>query len=141
MRLITKDIHYALKVLLYIVKDPLRITTVDELAKKLNMRRVFLRGVLQSLAKKGILKSFKGNRGGFRLNINPGKIHVIDVVNIFRKDEDIFSCLLDKDICPHLTNCVLMKEIIKANKGLNNILKKITILKLSKSINGQVKEG
>ena len=71
---------------------------MNELVKKLNMRRAFLRRILQALSKQGILRSLKGNGGGFMLNIKPDKIRVIDIVSIFRDDADIISCLLEKDI-------------------------------------------
>jgi len=140
MRLVTKNIHYAIKALLYIAKDSGRIVSVSDLVKKLNMRRAFLRRILQVLSKQGVLKSLKGNGGGFMLNINPNKIRVIDIVGIFRDDADIFSCLFEKDICPQPAKCLLMKEIKKTEAQLNDALRRLTIAKLFKSINGQVRK-
>lgn len=141
MKLVTKNIHYAIKALLYIAKDSDRIVSVNELVKKLNMRRAFLRRILQVLSKQGVLKSLKGSGGGFMLNINPDKIHVIDIVSIFRDDTDIFSCLFEKDVCPHPAKCLLMKEIKKTEAQLNDALRQLTIAKLLKSIGGQVRKG
>jgi len=138
MKLITKDIHYAIKALLYIARDPSRVVSVNELVKKLEMRKAFLRRILQVLSRQGILRSSKGRGGGFMLHINPDKIRLIDIVDIFRDDMDIFSCLFEKDVCFQPTKCLLMKEIKKAEERLNNALKRLTIAKLFKSINGQV---
>jgi Rrf2 family protein len=135
MKLVTKDIHYAIKSLLYFTRNPDGIVSVKELVKKLNMRRAFLRRILQVLSKRGVLKSLKGSGGGFMLNTKPDKIRVIDIVNIFRLDTDIFSCLFEKDICPKPGKCLLMREMKKIESRLNDALMQLTIAKLFKSIN------
>ena len=134
MKLVTKNIHYAVKSLLYIAKEPEKIVSVNELVKKLNMRRAFLRRILQVLSKEKILKSLKGSGGGFLLNVKPDKIRVIDIVGIFRDDTDISTCLFEKDVCPYPGNCLLMQEIKKTEIRLNRALRRLTIAKLFKSI-------
>jgi Rrf2 family protein len=134
MKLVTKNIHYAIKSLLYFAKDTARVVSVNELVKKLNMRKAFLRKILQALSKQGILKSLKGNGGGFMLNINPDKIRIIDIVSIFRDDSDIFSCLFEENICPHPDTCLLMRKMKNIESQLNNTLKQLTITKLLKSM-------
>ena len=113
---------------------------MNELVKKLNMRRAFLRRILQALSKQGILKSLKGNGGGFILNIKPDKIRIIDIVHIFRNETDIISCLLEKDICPQPDTCLLMRKMKGIESQLNNTLRQLTITKLLKSIGGQVRK-
>ena len=135
MKLITRNIHYAVKSLFYFTNNSSRIISVNELVKKLNMRKAFLRRVLQALSKQGMLRSLKGAGGGFILNADPGKIRIIDIVNIFRLDTDIFSCLFEKDICPQPGKCLLMREMKKIESRLNDALMQLTIAKLFKSIN------
>jgi len=140
MKLVTKNIHYAIKSLLYFAKDYTRVVSVNELVKRLNMRRAFLRRILQVLSKHGILRSLKGYNGGFMLNIKPDKIHIIDIVNIFRDKTDIIGCLLEKDICPQPDRCLLMRKMKGIESQLNRILKQLTIAKLLKSIGRQVRK-
>jgi len=140
MRLVTKNIHYAIKSLLYFAKDTARVVSVNELVKKLNMRRAFLRRILQALSKQGILRSLKGNGGGFILNIKPDKIRIIDIVHIFRNETDIISCLLEKDICPQPDTCLLMRKMKGIESQLDNALRQLTIAKLLKSMGGRVKK-
>ncbi len=134
MKLVTKNIHYAIKSLFYFALNPAKVISVNELVKKLNMRRAFLRRILQVLGKHGILKSLKGNGGGFMLNINPDKIRIIDIVHIFRTEKNIISCLLEKDICPHPNKCLLMLRMKNMESRLNNTLRQLTITKLLKNI-------
>ncbi|MDD5156211.1 MAG: Rrf2 family transcriptional regulator [Candidatus Omnitrophica bacterium] len=138
MKLVTKNIHYAVKSLLYFAKDPARVLSVNELVEKLDMRRAFLRKILQVLSKHGMLRSLKGHNGGFMLNIKPDKIRVIDIINIFRDEADIMGCLLEKDICPQPDKCLLMREMKEIELQLNNALRQLTIATLLKSIGRQV---
>lgn len=138
MKLITKNIHYAVKSLLYFAKDPTRVVSVNELVKKLNMRRAFLRRILQVLSGHKILNSLKGHGGGFILSTKPDKIRIIDIVHIFRNETNTISCLLEKDICPQPNKCLLMWEIKEIESRLNKTLRQLTITKLLKSIGGKV---
>ena len=74
MRLITKDVYYVIRSLLYIAQKPEKMTSVSELVGALNMRRAFLRKILQSLSKNKILKSVKGHGGGFSFNMRPSRV-------------------------------------------------------------------
>ena len=84
MKLVTKNIYYAIRSLLYIAQDRQKVVSVSDLVKKLNMHRAFLRRILQILSKHKILRSIKGKGGGFVLDIHPSKLLVIDIIEIFR---------------------------------------------------------
>ena len=134
MKLVTKNIHYALKSLLYFAERPAKVITVGELVKKLNMRRAFLRRILQVLSRHRILKSSKGKGGGFLLNTHPSKLRIIDVIRIFRGKIDIMNCLLEKDVCPYPDDCVLMAKMRDIERKLQRTLKITTIATLLESM-------
>ena len=133
MRLINKNIYYAVRSLIYIAQKQDETTSVAELVSKLKMRRAFLRRILQVLSRHGILKSSKGKGGGFLLNMQPSKLRIIDVVRIFRGKIDIMNCLLEKDVCPHPDECVLMAKMKDIERKLYRTLKTTTIATLLKS--------
>ena len=133
MRLITKNIYYAIRSLLYIAQKPNEMTSVSELVDKLKMHRAFLRKILQVLSKHKILKSLKGQGGGFALNIRPSKLRIIAVMEIFRGKMDIMDCLLEKDICPYPDGCALMAKMKDIEKNLYRALKTTTIATLLKN--------
>lgn len=139
MRLITKNIYYAIRSLLYIAQEPDIVVSVSQLVNKLNMRRAFLRKILQVLSKHKMLRSIKGKNGGFVLNINPSKLYIIDILNIFKEKVNIMDCLLEKNVCPHPEDCILMAEIKGIEKKLYKMLGTITISKLLNNIKGSKK--
>ena len=134
MKLVAKNIHYAVKSLLYIAHEANKIVPVSELANKLNMQRASLRRILQILSKHKILKSLKGRGGGFELNIQPNKVRIMDIVKIFRGKSNIIYCLLEKDVFHQLDDCLLMKEMKKIESKLCKALRTITIATLLKSL-------
>lgn len=111
------------------------MTSVSELVDKLNMHRAFLRKILQVLSKHKILKSSKGQGGGFTLNMRPSKLRIIDVMEIFRGKMDIMDCLLEKNICPYPDDCALMAKMKDIEKILYRALETTTITTLLKSRN------
>ncbi|MDD5109443.1 MAG: Rrf2 family transcriptional regulator [Candidatus Omnitrophota bacterium] len=140
MKLVTKNIHYAIKSLLYFAQRPAKVITVSELVKKLKMRRAFLRRILQALSKHKVLDSLRGSGGGFILNLSPEKIRIIDIVTIFRNEANVIGCLLEKGICPQPDKCLLMRKLTNIEFQLNNTLSQLTIAKLLKSVSNQIRK-
>jgi DNA-binding IscR family transcriptional regulator len=64
MKFVTRDTDYALRALICMAKLNAGIATVDDIAAKEKLPKVFLRRILQKLAEKKILASYKGSSGG-----------------------------------------------------------------------------
>ena len=133
MRLINKNIYYAVRSLLYIAQKPDATTSVTELVTKLKMRRAFLRRILQVLSKRKILKSLKGKGGGFVLNIKPSNLRILDIVKVFRGKLSVMDCLLEKNVCPYPNDCALMAKMKDIERKLYRTLETTTIAVLLRS--------
>jgi len=132
MRLINKNVYYAVRSLLYIAQKPGETTSVSELVNKLKMRRAFLRRILQVLSKHRILRSLKGKGGGFVLNIKPSNLRVIDIIKVFRGKLSVMDCLLEKNVCPYPNDCALMAKMKDIERKLYRALETTTIAALLK---------
>ena len=100
--------------------------------KHLQMPRPFLRKILQTLNKKGLLNSYKGKGGGFTLALPPEKISLLDIMEIFQGTIRLNECKFKKSDCPYVNNCFLKKKIDKIEKEVIVKLKAITITSLIK---------
>ena len=127
MKLITRDTDYALRALCCIAKGKGKITSVAELTRKLRVPRQFLRKILQILTKKKMLRSLKGQGGGFRLAKVPGEIFITDVMQIFQGELRLNECFLKKLACPDKKNCLLRKKITKLETYVLKKLNSITL--------------
>ena len=98
--LITRASEYAILslILLSSSSEPMDSET---LSKELSIPKSFLAKILQSLAKVGILKSYKGVNGGFVLHRDPAKISMLEVMSsVEGKAPAVFECSPSEKNCP-----------------------------------------
>ena len=132
MKLITRNTDYAVRALCCIAEQKQEVISADQLVKSLKMPRPFLRKILQILNKEGLLGSYKGKGGGFALALPPGKISLLDVMEIFQGPIRLNECKFKKSDCPYTSNCLLKKEIDGIEKEVMVKLKAITIASIIK---------
>jgi Rrf2 family protein len=133
MKLITRDTDYAIRALNYIVCNEGRTISIKELVKELETPKPFLRKILQLLSINGILKSHKGKNGGFELAMEPGKIYVLDLMQIFQGKFKISECIFKKNTCPNQQYCLLKTEIDSIEKMVLEKIGTITLKSLKKN--------
>lgn len=127
MKLITKDTDYAVKALSFMAEQKEKIISVSEVAKALRIPRAFLRKLLQILNRKGILKSYKGNSGGFSVAIPAEEIFLVDLIEIFQGPFKLNECLFKKRICPDVRACLLKQKLAEIEKYVVSQLESISI--------------
>lgn len=132
MKLITRNTDYALRALCFIAKQKGKIVSVPELVAELDIPRPFLRKILQILNKKGLLRSTKGQGGGFLLAKRPDKIFLTDLMRVFQGKFSLSECFLKKIVCPNTRVCPLRKKILKIEDYVFNELGSVTLASLLK---------
>lgn len=123
--LFTKASEYALLGLIYIA-DKENPQDVETMAAELEISRSFLAKILQVLAKDGLLKSYKGARGGFALVKTPDKYTIKEIIDSAEKREvSIFEC--SQGICPSYkgSKCYILPVLkdlqVKMDEHLSSI--------------------
>ena len=132
MKLITRNTDYAIRALCYIAEQKQEIISADRLVKSLEIPRPFLRKILQTLTKAGLLNSSKGKDGGFSLAVSPEEITLIEVMKIFQGPIRLSEHKFKKSDCPHIKDCLLKKKIDEIEKEVIAKLKAITISSILK---------
>ncbi|MFZ2891188.1 RrF2 family transcriptional regulator [Sulfuricurvum sp.] len=98
--LMTRASEYALLSLIVLARAG-RALDADTLSKELDISKSFLAKILQSLARQGILNSYKGVNGGFELARTSSKITVLEVMEAAEgKGPAVFSCSPSLEDCP-----------------------------------------
>lgn len=101
--LITRASEYAILSLIVLSKKDSPMDS-ETLSNQLSIPKSFLAKILQSLAKNGILKSYKGVNGGFALLLEPKDISMLQVMSsVEGKAPTVFDC------APSMNNCPLEK--------------------------------
>jgi len=132
VKLITRDIDYAIRALCCIAREKKRMVSADELVKCLKMPKPFLRKILQRLNKEGILKSYKGKGGGFVLAVKPAKIPLGGLIRTIQGRVVLQEHTFKKGPCPNIKKCALKKKIDKIEKYVISELNDITLASLIK---------
>ena len=98
--LITRASEYAILSLIVLSKNSSPMDS-ETLSRELSIPKSFLAKILQALAKKGILKSFKGVNGGFVLNKEANSISMLEVMSAVEgKAPAVFDCAPSLEDCP-----------------------------------------
>ncbi|MBL7151618.1 MAG: Rrf2 family transcriptional regulator [Candidatus Omnitrophica bacterium] len=132
MKLITRETDYALRAICFIARHKEGAVSAAELVERLKIPRPFLRKLLQTLGKRGMLCSHKGQGGGFSLAKATDKIFLIDLIRIFQGRFSLNECLFKKRACPNIKTCGLRKKIKNIENYVIRELNSISIGSLLK---------
>ena len=130
MKLITRDTDYAIRALAAIASVKEKVVSAADLVRQLKIPRPFLRKILQTLNKKGILKSIKGKSGGFSLDADPQDIYLLKLMEVFQGKFKLNECLLKRERCPNISTCPLRKKICNIERYVIRELENVTLASL-----------
>ena len=127
--LITRASEYAILSLIVLskAKDPMDSET---LSRELSIPKSFLAKILQTLAKVGILKSYKGVNGGFALNKDVKDIQMLEVISsVEGKAPAVFECAPSEGDCPSnkANSCSIWPFLNKLQGKIDSFLSKLTL--------------
>ena len=89
-----------------------------QISGALNIPREFLNKVMQTLVKKGFLRSIKGPAGGFVLAKDPSDITLYDIIKAIDGTDVFDHCILRVGKCDEKNPCVLHDEWLKLRAQL-----------------------
>jgi Rrf2 family protein len=107
----SRQCEYALQAVLYLaLQPPEKMTTIKELAKKLDIPSPFLAKILQDLSRKGLLASLKGPAGGFTLGMPAKDITLFHIVDAIDGDGFRRNCVLGFPECSGSNPCPVHEQ-------------------------------
>ena len=124
--LITRRIDYAMRIC-RVLHDG-KVHNVREICQAEEIPKAFAYKILRELEMAGLVKSERGNQGGYYLNRPLSELTLYDVVNITEDDLAILHCM--KEECnrnPDSMPCKVHQEIERIQNILIDELKKKTI--------------
>ncbi|CAI6150916.1 MAG: Putative HTH-type transcriptional regulator [uncultured Sulfurimonas sp.] len=127
--LITRASEYAILslILLSSASEPMDSET---LSRELSIPKSFLAKILQALAKSGVLKSYKGAKGGFALDKMPKDISMLAVMSCVEgKAPAVFECAPAEKNCPseQASVCSIWPFLHKLQGKIDSFLEELTL--------------
>jgi len=119
---LSQTLRYAFRALAYLASNGTgQPILAKEIAQRTNIPRHYLSKILQTLARAGILESFKGLGGGFRIAKPLGQVTLLMVVEPLENTRKWRECIIGQETCSEETACVLhckWKEVVDHFAGL-----------------------
>lgn len=120
--------EYALRAVLYLAgRNGSAPVAADDIAEAIQVPRNYLSKTLHRLARRGLLKSVRGPRGGFRLSRPPASIPVAEVVSEFDQMPTSRWCLMGGRPCDPEHPCIAHERWLEWTGHLHRMLDRTTI--------------
>ena len=105
--------------------------SAKRIAEEFNIPPERLAKILQRLAKKKLITSHNGPKGGYVLTRAPGEITVGQVVRALEGPVRIVSCMVEDDDCPQFSRCNLRRPVQKIQTSISRLLDTMTLAELA----------
>ncbi|MBI2527714.1 MAG: Rrf2 family transcriptional regulator [Candidatus Rokubacteria bacterium] len=126
----TKKADYGLMAIHYIAaKADEEAVSAKRIAEEFNIPPELLAKILQRLAKKKLIVSHNGPKGGYLLGRAQDQITVGQVVRALEGPLEIVSCMTADD-CPQYVRCNLRRPVEKIQASISHLLDTMTLAEL-----------
>ena len=95
---ITKETDYAVRIMRELSRGGRK--TIDDICRSEQIPRQFSYKILKKLEKSGLVRIFRGSKGGYALNADPGGITFFDIITSIDADLVLSECLNHSFSCP-----------------------------------------
>jgi Rrf2 family protein len=139
--MISNRCKYALKALIYIARqDKDKSILSSEISKDENIPKKFLENILRDLKNAQFLTSRRGAKGGYRLNKDPEKVTLIEVIRLMDGPIALLPCVSIMyhqpcDTCEAEETCTIRDVFIEVRDATLKIYRKTTLASLAKKKN------
>ncbi len=129
--LFSRQCEYALQAILYISsKSDGGYTDIKEISNSLSIPHHFLAKILQSLSKRGLLRSQKGPSGGFALSGGPDTITLYHIVEAIDGNAFLHDCVLGLPVCDGKNPCPVHEKWGELREEIHKLLTSKTIAEI-----------
>ena len=128
---LTKRADYGLIAIHFIAAhDEDGAVSAKRIAEEFHIPAERLAKILQRLAKKGLIKSHNGPKGGYALTRPADRITVGEVVRALEGPIRIVSCMVDEDACPQFPRCSVRTPVQRIQASISRALDAMTLAEL-----------
>jgi len=122
-----KTTSYSLNILSYMANNGGGNISADSLHSKLGIPYQYLRRVLTTLSKNGIIRSSRGRLGGFELGRDKKDIYIADIIEITEGFENFNKCVLGFHECPFDDKCAIHDLWEESRNKVLSVLKETSV--------------
>jgi Rrf2 family protein len=134
--MISNSSKYAIKAVLYLAlhSSEENKIMVKDIAKPINVPQAYIAKLLQELAKRKLISSTRGPKGGFYLSEADKNGNALNIVRAIDSEKKLNACILSLEHCNENKPCPLHHVINPSRTVLMKNLKIKTIHELSQEV-------
>jgi len=130
---INRATEYSIRALVYMAMNSnIEVITKSELCKTQGVTPGFLTKIMQPLIKTGVVKSFRGAKGGFQLAKDPKEITLYEILKCIDNITIFNDCLTEDGACNRDQTCFMHKIWEEAMENAKDVLKKYTLSEVAR---------
>ena len=131
MRLSTKT-RYGLRAMVNIARHDNGPVSSEVIANCESLSKKYLDGILGTLRRAGLIESYKGQGGGYRLSRDPADITAGEVVTVLEGGAYLTECVGDRSSCEKTGNCAARAFWCYLSSSMTKAMDTVTIDNLSR---------
>ncbi len=124
---VSKLTDYATVVMTGLAEDPGAIHSAVGLAERLRLELPTVSKLLKQLAQAGLVESFRGAHGGYRLARAPERISVAAVVSAIEGPFGMTECSAHAGLCGHEPHCGVRSNWRRISDAIERALSDVSI--------------
>ncbi len=127
---VSKLTDYATVVMTYLGSRPEDVLSAAEVAEQVRLELPTVSKLLKQLAGAGLLESFRGARGGYRLARAPELISVAEIVEAMEGPIAMTECGVHSGLCDHESHCSVRGNWRRISLAVEAALRGVSVAEL-----------
>lgn len=128
MKITSKGTH-AVRIMTDIARNDNEFVSISDISARQHISIKYLEQIMSLLAKKGLVESMRGVKGGYKLTREASKISVKEILDATGDITKIANCVSGEN-CPMADKCDTMGVWNELTLLINDYLQSITLQKL-----------
>jgi len=128
---VTKLTDYATVVLSALADAPERVHNATELAERAHLELPTVSKLLKTLTQAGLVQSFRGSAGGYRLARPASQISLIHIVEAIEGPLGMTECSGEHSSCEHETHCGVRSKWLRINDVVADALRGVSLAEMT----------
>lgn len=124
--------RYAIRILAYMTAKDEGLYSASSLVKELNISDKYLKHLMTSMGRAGLVTSTRGRIGGFMLTRPADEIYLNEIINAVDNHEKYNGCILGFNECSDENACALHNEWFKIKIEIDSLFHHVTLKNIVK---------
>lgn len=128
---LSKKADYALMAMKHLATHPGESMSAREIAAEYAIPLELMAKVLQRLARRGLLASHQGTRGGYHLVRSPSRISVAEIIEAIEGPVAVTACSSGDERCDQYSTCNVRDPLVRIKDRILTALASFTLDELA----------